>query len=329
MKRFAAITAGSIIMAAAAGVSFADPEDVISASQPQGLYGQNSQNATVDGDPYPDSEFLVVPTSGNEGWQKAPVACAPTATINSFEFLQNKYGITGLVGGNPYDAINSLASATYMNTQDAEPNEDPPPDWLGGGTSASSMVYGKEEYLLDKFHPQNNITGIQTVGQSVFFSQAAGSLNQGGGITQTDPTASFIADQLEAGEDIEAWESWSDDEGNSTGGAHIITITGIDFDPDENSGTLSFIDPYGGNGANDAVDITSNTLTLEDGQLVVGYTGGGAGDDGDPDNNGNTGYARIDMVLAESPIPEPATLGLLAISAVGLLTRRARRTTQA
>lgn len=324
MKRIAAIAVSGILISSTAGVSFADPEDVIEASQPSGLYGQNSQLQTDNG--LSSGNFLVEPTSDIEGNEKAPVACAPTATINSFEFLQNKYGLTGLVGANPYDAINSLASSTYMNTQDAAPNAEPPPDWVGGGTSASSMVYGKEEYIQDHFTPQNGYGSIQTVGQSVFFSQAAGSLNANGGISQTGPTAAFIAQQLEDGEDIEAWESWSDADGNAVGGAHIITITGINFDPDENSGSLSFIDPYGGYGADSAVDVTSTTLTLEDGQLVVGYTGGGAGDDHDPDNPDDVGFARLDMVLAESPVvPEPATVGILGLGAIGLLTRRHRR----
>jgi hypothetical protein len=324
MNRLSVVAVGAVLF----GASWAWADDTIEASIPSTDYGHNSQNATDNGEE--DGTFLVEPTSGIPGAQKAPVACAPTATVNSFEMLQNVYGLSGLVGDDPFDAINELAGPDYMKTQDATLNDDPPPEYVGGGTSASNLVLGKENYLQDHLVQGTyvpgigNVNAIQTVGQSIFFSQAANGTDQGG-IQQTDPTAEFIAEQLEAGEDIEAWETWTDDEGNPTGGAHIITITGIDFDPDTNSGSLTFIDPFGGPEADSAEDITSNSLEIIDGQLVLGYTGGGAGHDEDPDNTDSTGFARLDMVVAESPVPEPVSASLVLFAGGILALRRNRR----
>jgi hypothetical protein len=286
-------------------------------------FGDYSQNATD-----PEGNFLVTPTSGVPGAQKAPVACAPTAAVNSFQFLQNEYGITGLVGGSPYDTINELASSDYMNTGDTYLNPDPPPMYVGDANTATTptnFIAGKEKYLSENFKPQNGYTAIQTVGQSIYQSQASNGTTQGG-ITMTTPTSTFIQQQLADGEDVEMFFLWTDSSGNPTGGGHVVTLTGIDYNSGTNTGDLSFIDPYGGSGQNSGVDITSDSLYFlsPTGYLVFGYSGGGAGGDNDPDNPDSAAYGKVVAVFAESPVPEPATLGLLCGAAVLGLRRRRR-----
>jgi hypothetical protein len=246
--------------------------------------------------------------------------------VNSFTYLQNEYGIKGLVGPNPYDTINELASSDYMSTGDTYLNANPPPMYVGDmntGTTPQNFIAGKEKYLSQNFTPQNGYSAIQTVGQSIYQSQASNGTTQGG-ITQTQPTSTFIQQQLAEGEDVEMFFLWTDSSGNSVGGGHVVTLTGIDYDSGANSGDLSFIDPYGGSGQNSAVDINTDSLTFlsPKGYLVFGYSGGGAGGDGDPDNPDSAAYGEVVAVFAESPVPEPASMAILMGGAALCLRRR-------
>jgi hypothetical protein len=106
----------------------------------------------------------------------------------------------------------------------------------------------------------------------------------------------------------------------------VVTLTGIDYDSGTNEGDLSFIDPYGGAGLDSAVDITTDSLTFlsPTGYLVFGYSGGGAGGDGDPDNPDSAAFGKVVAVFAESPVPEPTSIGML-LGAGALCMRRRRK----
>jgi hypothetical protein len=287
-------------------------------------FGIYSQNATSDNTA--TGTYLIQPTSGIAGAQKAPVACAPTSTVNSLVYLQNAYGITGLVDPtNAYNTINTLASGAYMSTNDQLPN--PPANYVSG-TTAPNMLAGKEKYLQNHFTPQKGYTAIQTVGQSLYSSQPANGAAIGG-VTQTAPTTTFIQQQLAAGEDVEMGFLWSDSSGNPVGGGHVVTLTGIDYDMTTNSGSISFLDPFGAIGTGSAVDIVSRSLTFlsplaPNGAVVFGYAGGAAGNSNDPDNPDVAAYGRIAFVYSESPVPEPAALTLLALGSGLFLIRRRR-----
>ena len=138
---------------------------------------------------------------------------------------------------------------------------------------------------------------------------------------------------------VEFWINWSG------GGAHSVTLYGIDINTDANgnatgTGTLSFIDPFGGapaaggnNGS--AVTIASATFTTivgggNAGEIYIngGYTGGAANNGADPDNLAlsSTGYIVTD--LAEGiAVPEPSTWlagGLLLITTAITSLRKLR-----
>jgi hypothetical protein len=67
------------------------------------------------------------------------------------------------------------------------------------------------------------------------------------------------------------------------------------------------------------------TLSVANNELLIGYTGGGAGPGGadgqDADNPAEAGYGAIAFVTAES-VPEPVTL--LPLAALGFLAMRRR-----
>jgi hypothetical protein len=254
------------------------------------------------------------------GIDNGPVACAPTATVNSFTFLENEYDLTGLIDETPVQTVNDLEAANYM---DVTPNS---------GASATDVIEGKMAWinnqgLGNKIRIEGQAGG--TFGGSAIDQQLDSDLTTAGDIVgdHEAPTAQFIYDQLAAGQDVEMGFLWWD--GTDYVGGHVVTATGIDWDTTTETGTISFIDPWG------AADIFGATLEMHDGFLELTYAGGAAGGGlgadgntptvGDPDNPDDERTADIAFAYAESPVPEPASMGLLCVGAVGLLRRRSRR----
>lgn len=312
------------------------------ASENANSFGHFDQNAT-DTTVAPNgttSNFLITPNNPGVS-AMGPAACAPTSAANSFIYLQNQYGLTGLVNlGNPYGTISTLAA--NMNTAPATSVGGSQTNYTGGGTTDGNFVQGKEAYLQNLAPggftaPNGQKYAIQTVGQSAFYSQAASGPWKGG-VTQTAPTAQFIEQQLAAGEDVEMGISWSNGSGGYSGaGGHMVALTGINYDATTNSGTVSFVDPTNNSGGNitygtgDAPNITSSSLEMitsgtYNGYLKFSYTGGASGIAAD-DNSGASTTALIDGVFAESPVlvPEPTGLVLLAVAGLGVLMLRKRR----
>jgi len=290
-------------------------------TDPLAQFGMSSQLATNTGDS--NGSYLITPTGTNDG-EAAPVACRPTATVNSFEYLQNKYGFSDLVDPeSAYTTINLLSSSGYMQTKDSGYTPNPP----GPGTTPLNGLMGKEKYLQNNFKPQNGYTAIQTIGQSSQFSQPANG-PWIGGVVQTPPTADFIYQQLASGEDVEMGFSWYNATTKQyTGGGHVVTLTGIDFNENTKSGSISFIDPFGGSAINSAVPITSQSFSqISNGYLLVKYTGGGAGNKNNPDNPGDVYYGVVTDVFAESPVPEPPAMLVMGVGGTLLLLARRRCT---
>ena len=127
--------------------------------------------------------------------------------------------------------------------------------------------------------------------------------------------AKFIADQLGKGQDVEIAWFWSNKDGTKLRSGHWVTVTGIDYDTAGN-GAINIIDPFGG------VEISGNlyvgTAGGGNGGLIIGYTGGGAGNPADPDNPDDAGFGYITAVAAESVVPEPAYAGLAIFFALGI-----------
>jgi len=222
-------------------------------------------------------------------------SCVPTATMNSFTFLQNAYPlIYGLDGGGApalqggqgswLGAATLLASPAYMNTD------------VNNGTSLSDWINGKVSYL-NMFAPGKTLfAGMETlsgIGRPIWDQNA-------------NPTVNFMLQELQAGEDVELGIL------PLTGIGHALTLTGLTWNDADNNGgfnagdtlTLNTIDP-GNPGIN-------TPLTLSPGNPMT-ISGG-------PYNN-----YTLNVVLAESPIPEPATISLLLLGAVALLARRDQR----
>jgi hypothetical protein len=311
----------STLLIAVAVCLFARP---ILAVGPNPDYGHSSQ---LDGFPIVNNEAndfagaYVTPDA--DGNPRAPQACAPTATVNSFEMLQTRYGVTGLVGADPYDAINELADD--MGTMgDEYYNEDSPnyrkvedgEEVHTGGTTAAGLVNGKAEYIAEH---QTGGPEIEIHGMAA--TPLFGGFDAGTNMEEGTPTATYIAQQLEMGQDLEIWEAWwnpTADMGNGAyQGAHIITVTGIDTV----EGKIDFVDPFGEDGT--ANDVHAD-YDLHNGFVEIHYpTMDDGGDDPEnPDNPAVEMQADIAMVVAESPVPEPAVLGLLVLT---LTVARRRR----
>lgn len=217
-------------------------------------------------------------------------ACGPTSVANSFQFLQTEYGITGLLAADPYDTINTLE--TYMNTNGTN------------GTEIGDLIRGKRDYIADK-----GLSSKISIEGETFFN-----LGIEGVADNTTPTWDFLFDQVDKGQDVEILINWWD--GMQYLGGHYLTVTGMTYDDVADTGTLSFIDPWGG------VDLTG-TLGSHGAFMQLTYTGGAASAGNDPDNPGHEMMADISAVVAESPIPEPAMMSLV-LGSLFLAGRRTR-----
>jgi hypothetical protein len=226
------------------------------------------------------------------GINNGSLACAPTATYNSFVYLNNQFptsGLGGLLGSGSVSAINELAGD------------------IPGGIPASggnALAAGKQTYINN--HNLGNKVSVESLGNNT---------------TLTPNTAArFIAQQLAAGQDVEMGFLWSNSTGTLSGNGHVVTVTGIDYDETGQNGAMNIVDPW------DGVAL-SGELSVANGELLLGYTGGGAGtggaDGNDPDNPGHAGFGAIAFVTAESLIvPEPTMA--LGLAMLALLVPRRR-----
>ena len=264
--------------------------------------------------------------------------CGPTAAINSFKYLENAYpaiygnslvpiGASGgvdlngdLVFGDSYDDMIAVAMKVgdqpppvppavpqFMNTKAA---------LLGGGGGAGTwddmFIYGKQKYI-ESVLPGQTIYSAQLKSQWAWPGAPPRPLDEVPPILrpawvqdQTQPDAVFLALELAAGEDVEILivdGEWG----------HYLTVTGIQWIDINNDGLINtnvenavvhYIDPATGLGAASPIG----------GQNVAG----------DPVrvSYGNFPMAELIMTVSESPIPEPATLSLLALGGLVMLRRR-------
>lgn len=229
--------------------------------------------------------------------------CGPTACINSFVYLQNKYGVNLIpdaVGDDQIAAVIELG--TMMGV---DPDE---------GVSDQGFMAGKIEYLNKYGSGRIIMKGQDDEGA--------------GGLTNQVPTWQFIFEELKHCEDVEIGITWWDEETQKFEDGHWITATGFSFedleDPDSPDGngiiddgesaSLNFIDPWGG------VPISDGVLSMCDkddykAYLSLSYT----------NVDGETAWGIIDIVVSES-VPEPSVLvGLAGMACIGLVIRARRK----
>jgi hypothetical protein len=236
------------------------------------------------------------------------VDCGPTAAINSFVYLQNKYpGIydSNLAGDTYADYINAavlISTAAYMNTQ--------PP----GGTWDDMFIYGKYHYIEEKV-PDVTIYQAQMLGMWGFPGnppnvrppdQIPPIMKPEWVTDQIYPVWQFIFTELFHCEDVEILINWE-------GGGHYLTLTGFIFDDIDNDGVIeqddgenaviSYIDPATGlPGSSNAWNVAV-TGPYGPYELMTDYESG----------------AIVTMAVSESPIiPEPATLVMIGMGLTAL-----------
>ena len=239
--------------------------------------------------------------------------CGPTSAINSFVFLQNQhpkvYG-TSLIPGtvvNPdgsysypdgvlKNAANVIGANPYMGTcLPCGPNN---------GTYVEDFIIGKRDYL-EKMAPGKTIYHAQ---RSIEWRESPdggthpGTKKPDWVQENTKPTLGFLTGELRKKQDIELFLTEGDE-------AHYITLTGIKYDDVALTGTISFIDAWGGKPG-------TADFTMDDGFIKTDYTLGSEG-------KIKIGYIRT--AVAESPVPEPSVWVMLAAGMISLAVIRARR----
>ena len=275
-----------------------------------------------------------------------PNACVPTATAIGLSYLENYLNVTDdtdpfTTSPNSYAQVNAVATAmgTYNTTKSGAGG------WTNvGGTLVPSIYNGLQNYLANggaNPAPSVTISGQyspyltgSTYMQTSVTNATAGTFQPGMSLANVTPTATFLANALNANDGVEigiVWGSFSGTTFTPIGGAHELALDAINLSG--SSGTISFIDPWGNatSPGSSGYSVVSTSLSVVNGFLYVTYPLAWVGD-GDPNNNpnpfeafgannGQSGIIVTDMVEA---VPEPATVGLMGFVAMGLLIRRSR-----
>jgi hypothetical protein len=227
--------------------------------------------------------------------------CGPTAAINSFVFLQNRYsqfyGKKLIPGGDMVAAGIDLAE-NYMNTS--------------GATYIDNFITGKRNYIEEKTGPGG-----------IFLAQVFGGALSDGGTTAKDtvvkkPDSLFLAEELQKGEDVEFLSTPLGADGKfDPKKGHYLTLVKLNWVDANNDGimnfdenaTIGFIDPAG------STDPGSISSFKDNRHISVGPDGFM-----DLENPFTHKKFRITAIVSESPpegtISEPSSL-LLILTALG------------
>jgi hypothetical protein len=213
--------------------------------------------------------------------------CGPTAAVNSFVYLQNMFPniyttpLVGTPGKTPtandmITAANNLGQNFMKNCCGSSP----------GGTLIEDFILGKTDYIESKDGGVSAYTAQMALAwdPNPPNGKHPGTAKPSFVHDNTVPTLTFITGQIKDGEDVEVFLA-------GPAGRHYITLTGITYDDATNKGTLSFVDPDGG--AKGSSPITGLDAA---GLIHVTYKG--------------NDFA-VGNVVAESPVPEPASFVLV------------------
>jgi len=221
--------------------------------------------------------------------------CCPTATINSFRYLEQKYpGLydTKLTKGNIVVARDTLA-----NGWDARPG-------MGCPSTYKDIWENKVWYIEDNAPDTTVFSGMVN-------ANIAGWYRAEDLVGGAYPTWDYLWEELGKCEDIEIGIQPLE-----TGDGHCLTLTSLKFNDENDNGVwdttearkIDYLDP-------------NNPSQLFEADLLVGVGGrfeftwhnGGA----NPQQ-----LVYIDLAYAESPIPEPGMFLMLGAGILALLFRK-------
>jgi hypothetical protein len=269
----------SLLVAAILTASRAHADSWIEVQLPRDQFGDlwNTDDGTKDGNGVP--------------W------CAPTAIVNSFQFLQNRYpGVYDkkLIPGTPLEARNQLQKGWTL------------PDGTkrtGTGCGDVKDVWQAKVHWVEDHAPKSTIFD----GMVDYPGEDLSKWYGGSVLTNGAPTWDFLWTELSHKEDVELGFYWTM---GGTKVGHMVTLTSLKFldsgngvwDPGTEQAKIDFIDP------NNPTNLTWGDLTKTGSSLGFKYTYGGVQYD-----------TTIYIAYAESPIPEPLTLAGLGLGLCGLV----------
>jgi PEP-CTERM motif len=277
--------------------------------------------------------------SVNGGTAVQNMSCVPTATADALSYLAAYQEVTYdttpfTVTPNTYTAVNALQSNMGTTSK---------------GTSTTGQVNGLNTYLTTgNPAPTVKISGqvsqLETSGTIPGYG--SGIFAAGTSITTANPSASFLANALNANAAVEVGILWGTLSGTSfypSGGEHELALNQINL----SSGTIGFVDPGGTSGIQQNGGVLSsgniagwgNFLYITYPTLVSGPDTYYDPDDlnlpnsqnlVDPDPNAtafgvNDGETAIIIDDTIETVPEPSTYALLGIGALGAFFMGRRR----
>ena len=256
-------------------------------------------------------------------------SCVPTSTANGLAYLE-AYQTQVLYNSDPfavtpdnYTAVNALQTA--MGTTAA-------------GTTTSGELNGLQNYL-STVNPGSSVTISAQASLAEPASFFGAGVNAGISLQNANPTAQFLANALNANDAVQLGILWGTiSGGNSTNftynGGHFVSLDSLNLN--NGSGTIGILDPWGSGGVNAgtsasqiSLSVSTITLTGLGSFLYVTYPIVAAGGP-EPGEAGDTQFAGgaqagIILVDAVESVPEPATIGLVAIGLLAALTIRRQR----
>jgi len=226
------------------------------------------------------------------GQNLADQYCGPAAVTNSFRYLENKYPTiygNNLTGGNLFETAIGLGN--LMGTD------------VANGTWWDDLIWYKMKDIESKV-PDKTVYQAQHMpgwNWNIWDDSAAAKPDW---VESIVPTWQFLWQKLVDCEDVEILMNWS------TGG-HFVTAKSFHWNDADNdniidiaeNATFDYINPWTG-----AVGISSIWQDSLGNPLETDYATN----------------AYISMMVSENPVPEPTTIMLLALGALGLLRRGKR-----
>lgn len=229
------------------------------------------------------------------------MACCPTAAINSFTFLQNKYPLvyeTSLASKPPTSSdVQAIAGPSFMNTSIA-------------GTSDPLVFWGRYLYIESRSPFQTHYACQVSMrhGQPMHgdTDDAAWPINRPLPIYLENapgpvavPTWQFLFQNLQQGSDVGVGITFLKADGSASNSGHCLTLNSFSFDDKNNNGIIdkgegkvSFVDPAESEKKEVSYDIWHNA----DPGLLSGYPYVML-------NYGQFG-ALLDSALAQYPKPQ-------------------------